>query len=194
MKINNDREINDAMTPQRLAESAVSKWIIPIYQRLFVWEEEQIKQLLDDLDGAFRKAPEQPYYIGIFTVVDNQKKAAKGETDEAEKKPSDWTVVDGQQRLTFLSLFAAWCIRTGANLEMWRSLLYCSEKMFRIHYFGREADTKDLQAIVDNHTVNTLQNRNFRVFCSCMERKKREMEEGERNFDEFTRFVLAYEL
>ena len=68
---------------------------IPIYQRLFVWEEEQINLLLNDLYNSFTAPNNPPYYIGIITIVENNGK---------------WDIVDGQQRLTFLSLFGAFCL------------------------------------------------------------------------------------
>ena len=79
-----------AYTSEKLCNE--NKLYIPIYQRLFVWEEEQIDLLLDDLKKA--SANNSPYYIGIITVVE---------------KDGKWDIVDGQQRLTFLSLFGAYC-------------------------------------------------------------------------------------
>ena len=69
---------------------------IPGYQRPYSWGTEQAQELLDDLLGALKAAPEQlseamPYFLGSIVLI-------KGET-----RPES-TVVDGQQRLTTLTL------------------------------------------------------------------------------------------
>ncbi|WP_448172021.1 DUF262 domain-containing protein [Rhizobacter fulvus] len=69
---------------------------IPGYQRPYAWGKDQAQELLDDLLGALASAPAQlseaaPYFLGSIVLI-------KGETlPEA-------TVVDGQQRLTTLTL------------------------------------------------------------------------------------------
>lgn len=69
---------------------------IPGYQRPYAWGTEQAQELLDDLLGALRAAPEQlseaaPYFLGSIVLI-------KGEAQP------EATVVDGQQRLTTLTL------------------------------------------------------------------------------------------
>lgn len=84
-------------------EQALSKvfsddyvFTIPGYQRPYAWGEEQAQELLDDLLGALRDAPESlsesmPYFLGSIVLI------------KREAVP-DSTVVDGQQRLTTLTL------------------------------------------------------------------------------------------
>ena len=69
---------------------------IPGYQRPYAWSGEQAQELLDDLLGALATAPEQlgeaaPYFLGSIVLI------------KAEAIP-EATVVDGQQRLTTLTL------------------------------------------------------------------------------------------
>lgn len=69
---------------------------IPGYQRPYAWGSEQAQELLDDLLGALRAAPEQlnegaPYFLGSIVLI-------KGDAQP------EATVVDGQQRLTTLTL------------------------------------------------------------------------------------------
>ncbi len=71
---------------------------IPIYQRLYVWGNEQIKNLLDDLVRAFNKDKNKSYYLGgIVTVKNNNEK---------------YDLIDGQQRFTTL-----WLVSTVLNLK-----------------------------------------------------------------------------
>ncbi len=63
---------------------------IPIYQRLYVWGDDQIKTLLDDLYKAFEE--KQPkYYLGGVMVTENNDKL---------------DLIDGQQRFTTLWLIS----------------------------------------------------------------------------------------
>ncbi|MBN2571190.1 MAG: DUF262 domain-containing protein [Ignavibacteriales bacterium] len=64
---------------------------IPIYQRLYVWEEEQIKTLIEDIETAFSEKKEL-FYLGGVLVVEN-------ETIENGKL---YDLIDGQQRFTTL--------------------------------------------------------------------------------------------
>jgi uncharacterized protein with ParB-like and HNH nuclease domain len=64
---------------------------IPIYQRLYVWDEEQIKTLLEDIETAFSDGKEL-FYLGGILVVEN-------ETIENGKL---YDLIDGQQRFTTL--------------------------------------------------------------------------------------------
>ena len=144
-------EYKAAYTPKKLtAENR--KLNIPIYQRLFVWEEEQINLLLTDLINAFVKDRTTPYYIGIITTVEKQ---------------GVWDIVDGQQRLTLLSLFGAYCRAQNPDSE-WKNFLYSENNELRINYMGRPEDKEDLKKIAEGGT--DIANRNFRMFLECMKK------------------------
>lgn len=69
---------------------------IPGYQRPYAWGKEQAQDLLDDLLGALAAAPKQlseaaPYFLGSIVLI-------KGDAS------AEATVVDGQQRLTTLTV------------------------------------------------------------------------------------------
>ena len=64
----NNLEYKAAYTPKKLtAENR--KLNIPIYQRLFVWEEEQINLLLEDLKNAFNEAFDNPSLANIIPNI-----------------------------------------------------------------------------------------------------------------------------
>ena len=70
------------------------KFNIPIYQRLYVWKEEQVKKLLEDTYNAYiisKENPENDYYLGGVIVVKNGDR---------------YDLIDGQQRFTTLWLIA----------------------------------------------------------------------------------------
>lgn len=166
--------LKPAYTPQKLA-NANHGLNIPIYQRLFVWEEEQIKLLLEDLYNAYQHDKDLPYdlpyYIGIITIV---------------KKNSRWDVVDGQQRLTFLSLFAAYCCSLDKD-SSWKKFLYQDSEL-RINYEGRPEDREDLKIIIEQKNGD-IKNSNFRMFVNCITTFKEKINEN--TWSDFSEYVYS---
>lgn len=69
------------------------EFTIPDYQRPYSWGTEQSLQLLDDLDGAIDRDADEPYFLGSLVLVRDSGRRAE--------------VIDGQQRLTTLSILFA---------------------------------------------------------------------------------------
>ena len=63
------------------------KYIIPLYQREFAWEDKEILQLIEDINDVEENT--KNYYIGTLIV---------------NKRENKYEVIDGQQRLTTLYL------------------------------------------------------------------------------------------
>ncbi len=64
---------------------------IPEYQRPYAWEAEQAIQLLDDLEDTLMRDEQEPYFLGSVVLV-------------KRKESADSEVIDGQQRLTTLTI------------------------------------------------------------------------------------------
>lgn len=77
--------------PLRKIFSSDFEFRIPDYQRPYSWGREQALQLLDDLEGSLDRDTDEPYFLGSIVLV------KEGSSPEAE-------VIDGQQRLTTLSI------------------------------------------------------------------------------------------
>lgn len=79
-------------TPEEIVSDEM-KFSIPLYQRLFVWDETQVSKLLTDLYKHFLKpeVQDKPYYLGQMTIV---------------KEPGQCILIDGQQRFTVMILLA----------------------------------------------------------------------------------------
>lgn len=127
--------IDKPYTPEALCNR---KMLVPIYQRLFVWDEDRIRKLLDDLFTASKNV-DKPYYIGIITV---------------HEKNGEWEIVDGQQRLTFLTLLGCALNRhkavTKDESKTWNDFVFLSERgdgdrKNRISYVGRSGDEDVVQ-------------------------------------------------
>lgn len=100
---------------------------IPIYQRLFAWREEQIKELMDDLLEASSKGGN--YYIGILTIAVNNKHLE---------------LIDGQQRMTVTTLMAiAFKELEPEKCAYWNKFLKDGE---RLKFSARDEDTSYLSA------------------------------------------------
>lgn len=81
---------------------------VPEYQRPYVWGNDQIDDLLDDLAFAHTEKPDQDYFLGSFVY---QFKRA-GSTPGQEFDEND--LLDGQQRMTTLFILFS-CIRDLSN-------------------------------------------------------------------------------
>lgn len=69
---------------------------IPEYQRPYCWRDQQLKGLLEDIKSHRLLNSEQPYYLG--SLILHQEKLSNG--------MSRLNIIDGQQRVTTLSLMA----------------------------------------------------------------------------------------
>ena len=70
--------------------------IIPIYQRTYSWTEKQCEQLWDDILKAARDHENQSHFLGSIVYVE--------ERPGPISNVSEYLLIDGQQRLTTLSL------------------------------------------------------------------------------------------
>ena len=125
-----DLNLSPAITPETIV-SANKKLSIPIYQRLFVWGEAQIDALLNDLWDA--RTSNEDYYLGVITVHENDSQ--------------QWEIVDGQQRLTFLTLLGCLFIKKGCEGQAnWDGYIFTgdAEKSPRLYFHGRPADRDDI--------------------------------------------------
>ena len=67
-------------------------FVVPLYQRNFAWRTDEIQQFLQDIWDAFQKNKDKDYYIGSIVVM--------------RRHDGSFEVIDGQQRLTVISLLA----------------------------------------------------------------------------------------
>tara|TARA_R110002050_G_scaffold253628_1_gene391834 strand:- start:9867 stop:11738 length:1872 start_codon:yes stop_codon:yes gene_type:complete len=117
-------------TPQTLDNF---KFRIPLYQRLFEWEEKQINQLLNDLLIEFKKDKSSPYYIGMLTVY--------------QEKHGTYSLVDGQQRFTVLNLMGI-----AFNSSNWNNFLTVGGEP-RLSFFARKNDEAYLKSKIIKESV-----------------------------------------
>gem|GEM_PF-4369312 len=89
-----------------LADSTIfdttDHYVIPRYQRAYAWEDKEITQLIDDINGIDFS---ENYYIGSLVVA------------RVKDKMETYEVVDGQQRLTTLYLLLQLQLSVGSPLD-----------------------------------------------------------------------------
>lgn len=116
------------LTPETIVDYAMS-FSIPIYQRLFEWDSENIERLLLDLKHSFELSKnlqdKEDYYIGMLTS-----------TNEGE-------LIDGQQRFTVMMLIGCALQEYGR----WRSFIAMGDTS-RLKFSARPADDDYLKSLI----------------------------------------------
>ena len=111
-------------SPKALVDNNL-RFKIPLYQRPYTWTEKQVKQLLDDLWSSFCQPIVFSYFIGIMNI------------SQTDYDDSTFDLIDGQQRLTTLSVMA---LVMKEHYSEWSK--FCG----RIDFYGREEDKAFLES------------------------------------------------
>lgn len=109
------------------------EYVIPMYQRNYAWEEGEITQLIQDVIDYLPKSGDKArnYYIGSLVVY-----------ERPDTKTPVFETIDGQQRLTTLSLLTSYLKNTDAADLDWYSNL-------SIHFDSREHSRATFVAIFE---------------------------------------------
>lgn len=86
-------------------------YVIPIYQRNYAWEEDEITALVKDVYDSFHKNPKAPYYIGTLVTF--------------KRGDNKYEVIDGQQRLTTIYII----LKTLGIQQIRNELTYSARKV-----------------------------------------------------------------
>lgn len=149
--------MRNTYTPELISKNPEMIFQIPLYQRLFEWDNEQIEQLLNDLLTSWRKDCSKPYYIGMLT----------SKISEATE------LVDGQQRFTVMMLLG---IYFG-----WETFINPGDgnggKQIRLQFHAREEDKEYLRNKIENTLssnayVNTKMEKGIECIAQFIKNKK----------------------
>lgn len=116
-------------------EGRRKRFVIPVYQRNYNWKNEQCKQLFDDLVALNYNHKNSHFFGSVVSVNENSK---------------EYTIIDGQQRLTTVSLIMIAMIKAVENG------VYTSEADKKI-----AADIKQDYIVADDDDVNKLRLRPY---------------------------------
>lgn len=88
-----------------IRETLDQRYVIPLYQRYLAWGEEQVNQLIQDIYESYKRDVSSNYFVGNLILL--------------QRDDGRFEVIDGQQRLTVLTILARLFdpSRTHVNLE-----------------------------------------------------------------------------
>jgi uncharacterized protein with ParB-like and HNH nuclease domain len=123
-------------------------YVVPDYQREYVWEEKQVNQLLNDVYDEFSANKDKEYFIGTTVVFKNNNKV--------------FEIIDGQQRKT--TLFIILCAfkklysERGLNINPIQLLLsyekYNEDTLETEHKFKLELQYPESSDVIQNLSIN----------------------------------------
>lgn len=103
-------------------------YTIPRYQRNYAWEMAEITQLIRDIADHAKKQEQQYYYVGTLIV---------------SKRTNSYEVIDGQQRLTTLTLLILHLKNHQSTIDLsWYNRV-------NIHFDSRENSKKTFDAFIN---------------------------------------------
>lgn len=161
-------------------------YVIAMYQRNYAWEEGEITQLIQDIIDYL--PTEQSYYIGTLVVF--ERKEGKGITYET---------IDGQQRLTTLSLLASY-IKKNVNINNTNKIDLSWYNKLTIHFESREHSCKTFAAIFEGkfeddpsevlgeNDINTAILNGYRLIKKILPQKLKE--HNNVSWQDFTNFLF----
>lgn len=118
------RNINDIF-------SGTMRLEVPFFQRAYVWGEPQWERFLEDAEAVC--ASHEPYFMGSLILKQQS-------TTSANRVGNVRMVVDGQQRLTTLSvLMKVLCLKTGETRKFDRQFILIDDSPAMLHNHNDEA-------------------------------------------------------
>lgn len=114
---------------------------IPMYQRNYAWQESEIRQLIQDILDSQGNDSTKPYYIGTLVVFKRN-----------ELGKDVYETIDGQQRLTTLTLLMAW-LKNNKKQSTSKRL---NQACLNLDFESRDNSTTTLKAIYEGkyHSKN----------------------------------------
>lgn len=138
---------------------------IPVYQRNYDWNLVQCKQLLFDIIETGKNEKVNAHFIGSIVYVHDDVYTASGLTE--------LTIIDGQQRLTTITLIFIALYRLAQKLEN-PTLVSRIHKTYLINEFAPEAEKLKLKPTDNNkealrHILNASEGEEFNGYSRIIE-------------------------
>lgn len=165
----NKLQFSKRFTPELISGSN-DIFSIPIYQRLFEWDEPRITQLLNDLKKSYTSSIDhpEPYYIGMLTSNTNNE------------------LIDGQQRFTVMMLLGIVMVK---YYPAWADFLTVNNEL-RLHFPARTDDNKYLKNLMSGAESPAYDNYYMRLGLKNIEEFFAENLSGI-DKSEFSRYVFS---
>jgi uncharacterized protein with ParB-like and HNH nuclease domain len=117
------------------------EFLIPVYQRPYVWDETEVKKLLEDLKYNFYKNKEGSYFVGNTYVIKSNK----------SQNGTQFEVIDGQQRFTTFWLISLcfYTLKIDTELIQYLEINYDNHKDIRFDFDIRKEVYEYLKGLLD---------------------------------------------
>ena len=153
-----------------------TRFAIPVYQRNYDWTLLQCKQLLHDIIETGKNDKVNAHFIGSIVYVHDDVYTASGVTE--------LTIIDGQQRLTTVTLIYIALYRLAKELNN-QTLVSRIQKTYLINEFATEEEKLKLKPTENNkealqHILNSTDGEEFKGYSKIIE-----------NFDYFRSAINA---
>ena len=165
--------------------SGNDEYVIPMYQRNYAWEEGEITQLIQDVIDYLPREGDKVgnYYMGSLVVH-----------ERPDSKTPVFETIDGQQRLTTLSLLTSYLKNTNAVDLSWYSTLVIdfdsrehSRATFRAIFEGKFKD--DPAEKLTEKQINAGILNGYRLIRRIMPQK---LKENRVSLQQFANFLFSY--
>lgn len=153
-------------------------YLIPVYQRNFAWSEKEITQLIQDIIDYIPQndsSNKKNYYLGTLVVYERN-----------EGKYSIYETIDGQQRLTTLSILLSVIKNIYADMDLsWFTQI-------KLNFESRKTSTKTLNAALkgsfdSNSNYNESIKEAFELICNILPIK---LSENNLKIEEFCNYLF----
>ena len=155
---------NETKVDKFLASNETT-FAIPVYQRNYDWTILQCKQLLYDIIETGKNDKTNAHFIGSIVYVHDDVYTASGLTE--------LTIIDGQQRLTTITLIYIALYRLAKELDN-QMLVNRIQKTYLINEFASEEEKLKLKPTENNkealrHILNSAAGDEFRGYSKIIE-------------------------
>ncbi|MAD40993.1 MAG: hypothetical protein CL623_01190 [Arcobacter sp.] len=137
------KTINDIFNGNRILE-------IPFFQRAYVWEDEQWGRLLEDMEEISQQ--NTPYFLGSVILKQQMTNTTKSVSDVR-------TLIDGQQRLTTLSIFfKTLCLKNNENNKFERVFKLIDDSIALEHNHNDINNYNEILNLQTEEDINKINN------------------------------------
>jgi uncharacterized protein with ParB-like and HNH nuclease domain len=138
-----------------LEECFKNFYVVPDYQREYVWGDIQVEQLLADIEDVFLNDNKKEFFLGTIVVYSND---------------SNLEIIDGQQRLTTLFLILC-AFRSIYKQKNWNTIII-EQMLYNSRYNDKGKEISESRLVLQykdgDEIINAISNENFNLVPSSI--------------------------
>ncbi len=158
------------------------KYMIPVYQRNYSWGEAEITQLIQDLLDSQKQDAQRSYYLGTLVVYERN-----------EKGLSTYETIDGQQRLTTLSILMA-VLKNDWKAELENEMSWLTS--LNLNFKSRKSSTVLLDRLFTNGNLKGIDYNKSSNIAAAYDLTKKQLkkllDEEKTEIGDFVEYLLSH--